>query len=61
MKYLISQPFPNETTKGYVTIDLNILEYLRSELNKTKSKIDQHYTEWNKVKKSIHDYEYLYY
>ena len=61
MKYLISQPFPNETTKGHVTIDLHILEYLRSELNKTKSKIDQHYTEWNKVKKSIHDYEYVYY
>lgn len=41
--------------------DLYILEYLRNELNSTKSKIDRHYLEWESVKKIIHDYEYVYY
>jgi 23S rRNA U2552 (ribose-2'-O)-methylase RlmE/FtsJ len=58
MKYLISQSFPNETNE--TVDDLRILEYLRCELNKTKSKIDEHYKEWRNVKSCIHDYEYVY-
>lgn len=41
--------------------DLYVLDYIRKELNNTKSKIDLYYKEWEKVKKIIHDYEYVYY
>jgi 23S rRNA U2552 (ribose-2'-O)-methylase RlmE/FtsJ len=58
MKHLISGGKDNYTIKKG---DLYILEYLRNELNSTKSKIDQHYLEWEGVKKIIHDYEYVYY
>ena len=58
MKHLISIEKSNYTIKKR---DLYILEYLRNELNSTKSKIDQYYTEWESVKKIIHDYEYVYY
>ena len=37
------------------------IKYLKDELNSTKSKIDRYYTEWESVKKIIHDYEYVYY
>jgi len=58
MKHLISIEKSNYTIKKR---DLYILEYLRNELNSTKSKIDRYYTEWESVKKIIHDYEYIYY
>ena len=58
MKHLISSEKSNYTIKKR---DLYILEYLRNELNSTKSKIDRYYTEWESVKKIIHDYEYIYY
>ena len=58
MKHLISCSKSNYTIKKR---DLYILEYLRNELNSTKSKIDRYYTEWESVKKIIHDYEYVYY
>lgn len=58
MKHLISGRKDNYTIKNR---DLYILEYLRNELNSTKSKIDRYYTEWESVKKIIHDYEYVYY
>ena len=58
MKYLISSKRSNYTIKNR---DLFILEYLRSELNSTKSKIDRYYNEWKRVKKIVHDYEYVYY
>lgn len=58
MKHLISDGKSNYTIKKR---DLYILEYLRNELNSTKSKIDRYYTEWECVKKIIHDYEYVYY
>ena len=57
MKHLISCEVNKYNIK---TRDLNILEYLRNELNYTKSKIDRYYTEWESVKKIIHDYEYIY-
>jgi 23S rRNA U2552 (ribose-2'-O)-methylase RlmE/FtsJ len=58
MKHLISGGKGNYNIKKR---DLYILEYLRNELNSTKSKIDQYYTEWESIKKIIHDYEYVYY
>jgi 23S rRNA U2552 (ribose-2'-O)-methylase RlmE/FtsJ len=58
MKYLISGEINKYTIKKK---DLNILEYLRKELNSTKSKIDRYYKQWEYVKKIIHDYEYVYY
>lgn len=58
MKHLISCEVNKYNIKKR---DLYILEYLRNELNSTKSKIDQHYLEWESVKKIIHDYEYVYY
>jgi len=58
MKHLISCEKDNYTIKNQ---DLYILEYLRNELNSTKSKIDRYYSEWESVKKIIHDYEYVYY
>ena len=58
MKHLISGEVNKYTIK---TRDLYILEYLRDELNSTKSKIDRHYLEWESVKKIIHDHEYVYY
>ena len=58
MKHLISCQKSNYTIKNR---DLYILEYLRNELNSTKSKIDRYYKEWESVKKIIHDYEYVYY
>ena len=58
MKHLISGEKDNYNIKKR---DLYILEYLRNELNSTKSKIDKYYTEWESVKKIIHDYEYVYY
>lgn len=58
MKHLISCEKDNYTIKNQ---DLYILEYLRNELNSTKSKIDRYYSEWESVKKIIHDYEYIYY
>lgn len=58
MKHLISIEKSNYTIKKR---DLYILEYLRNELNSTKSKIDRYYNEWESVKKIIHDYEYVYY
>ena len=58
MKHLISIENSNYNIKKR---DLYILEYLRNELNSTKSKIDRYYTEWESVKKIIHDYEYVYY
>lgn len=58
MKHLISSEKSNNNIKKR---DLYILEYLRNELNSTKSKIDRYYTEWESVKKIIHDYEYIYY
>tara|TARA_B100000902_G_scaffold331540_1_gene328998 strand:+ start:251 stop:1321 length:1071 start_codon:yes stop_codon:yes gene_type:complete len=59
MKHLIS----SRDSKKYKIIneDLDILKYLKDELNSTKSKIDRYYTEWESVKKIIHDYEYVYY
>ena len=58
MKHLIS----SKTYKYIINNrDLYILEYLRNELNSTKSKIDRYYNEWESVKKIIHDYEYVYY
>lgn len=41
--------------------ELLILNDLRSELNSTKSKIDKYFSEWEIVKKIIHDHEYVYY
>ena len=58
MKHLINCQKSKYTIKKR---DLYILEYLRNELNSTKSKIDRYYTEWESVKKIIHDYEYVYY
>jgi len=58
MKHLISCEKDKYTIKNQ---DLYILEYLRNELNSTKSKIDRYYSEWESVKKIIHDYEYVYY
>jgi len=58
MSYLISAKDNN--TKEEVN-DIFILEDLSDELNKTKSKIDKHIKEWDKAKKQIHDYEYVYY
>jgi 23S rRNA U2552 (ribose-2'-O)-methylase RlmE/FtsJ len=58
MKHLISCQKSNYTIKNR---ELYILEYLRNELNSTKSKIDRYYKEWESVKKIIHDYEYVYY
>lgn len=58
MKHLISCEKDKYTIKNQ---DLYILEYLRNELNSTKSKIDRYYSEWESVKKIIHDYEYIYY
>lgn len=58
MKYLISS---NRKEINLLKEDLYILEHLRNEINKTKSKIDQYYNEWENVKKIIHDYEYVYY
>ena len=58
MKHLISSKNDKYTIKKR---DLYILEYLKNELNSTKSKIDRYYNEWESVKKIIHDYEYVYY
>jgi len=57
MKYLISV----EDDEDNKDKDKFILEYLRRELNKTKSGIDNHVDNWDIVKKQIHDYEYIYY
>lgn len=57
MKHLISIKNGNSIKIN----NLFILDYLRDELNLTKSKIDKYYTEWEKIKKIIHDYEYVYY
>ena len=48
MKHLISCKTGNYTIKKR---DLYILEYLRNELNSTKSKIDRYYNEWECVKR----------
>ena len=58
MKYLISNFKKGNQIKSS---NLFVLDYLRDELNKTKSKIDRHYTEWEYIKKIIHNYEYVYY
>ena len=58
MSYLIS--VKDNKDLSYVE-DTYILEYLRSELNKTKSMIDSHVDEWDRIKKKIHDHEYIYY
>ena len=60
MKYLISIKSPIRYTKKNNDLTI-ILDYLKLELEKTKSKIDKYYKEWEKVKKIIHDYEYIYY
>jgi len=58
MSYLIS--VTDSRSKVNVK-DTFILNYLSNELNKTKSKIDIHIKGWDKIKKKIHDYEYVYY
>jgi 23S rRNA U2552 (ribose-2'-O)-methylase RlmE/FtsJ len=58
MSYLIS--VKDNKDLSYVE-DTYILEYLRSELNKTKSMIDSHVGEWDRIKKKIHNHEYIYY
>lgn len=58
MKHLISS---RDRKYKIINEDLDILKYLKDELNSTKSKIDRYYTEWESVKKIIHDYEYVYY
>ena len=58
MSYLIS--VGGNKGESYVK-DTYVLNYLCNELNKTKSKIDNHIDEWDRVKKQIHDYEYVYY
>lgn len=58
MKHLLTKNNNNEIINKK---DLYILEYIRNELNKTKSKIDCCYKEWESVKKNIHDYEYVYF
>tara|TARA_B110000285_G_scaffold65646_1_gene75496 strand:- start:1834 stop:2910 length:1077 start_codon:yes stop_codon:yes gene_type:complete len=51
-----------EDNKGLSYVrDTFILDYLRTELNKTKSMIDNHICEWERIKKQIHDHEYIYY
>jgi len=60
MKHLLS--FKNENNKYTLNSEYLIyFNYLRVELNTTKSKIDEYYNEWEKIKKSIHDYEYVFY
>ncbi len=59
MKHLLTIKKYNNTIID--SKDLYVLKYIRNELNKTKSKIDNYYKEWEKIKKIIHDYEYVYY
>jgi len=58
MSYLISVKDNNTTVDVKDTL---ILDYLSTQLNNTKSRIDNHIKEWDRVKKQIHDYEYVYY
>lgn len=60
MSYLISVNEKNSGHTDYLKNE-NILLYLKTELNKTKSRIDNHIHEWERAKKQIHDYEYVYY
>jgi 23S rRNA U2552 (ribose-2'-O)-methylase RlmE/FtsJ len=58
MSYLISVT-DNRSVK--INTSPCLLKYLGDELNKTKSKIDNHINDWDRAKKQIHDYEYVYY
>ena len=56
MKFLF-----NKNNDNYISLyDKDILKELSSQLNKTKSLIDNYPKEWEIVKKQIHDYEYVY-
>ncbi len=57
MKYLLTN---NKIINKSLDYD-SIICYLNYMLNKEKNKIDDYAHEWDKVKKIIHDYEYVYY
>ena len=57
MKYLLTN---NKQINKLLDYD-SIICYLNYILNKEKDKIDDYPDEWNKIKKIIHDYEYVYY
>jgi len=57
MKYLLTN---NNIINKSLDYD-SIICYLNYMLNKEKNKIDDYANEWDKVKKIIHNYEYVYY
>ena len=56
MKFILNKQIENDE---YLYIN-DILQNLKDELNNTKSLIDDYPSEWEIVKKQIHDYEYVY-
>jgi len=57
MSYLISVKDSRALSDAKDTF---ILEYLQKELNRAKSRIDKWVGEWDRAKKQIHNYEYVF-
>ena len=58
MEYLVEE-YCNEKEDHYLDDDY-IFKKLNKDINKTKSLIDDYPSEWEIVKKQIHDHEYVY-
>ena len=61
MKYLLCNQDDINVGDGFFFLDDDeIMPNLSRDLNETKSLIDDHPVKWNRVKKMIHDHEYIY-